>query len=205
MKLEYKTAESGLWNRLSATPVDFDAFPPVPDFRIQWTLGDANVDRTAVAASLIFSPWIAGRCDHLRPFSALTEQRLVEWFSYKGIWVAPTPVRAGGLPIPRGNARLWISDPTPELQDLALALVPPDGGSGQMSGIVRVASNASFFELNAPTREDAFCIRVGVATLLAESLHVDEIVDPQFFQSAPDDFLAVRRLLECVSIGLSHD
>src|SRR5699024_4797064 len=80
MQLEYMPPSLAGWAEIAATPTDFDAYPPVPKLRVKWPLGEANVDRTAVAASLIFAPWIAGRCDHIRQFSALTEQRLVEWF-----------------------------------------------------------------------------------------------------------------------------
>lgn len=56
MRLEYATSETGSWSEITATPIDFDGYPPLNRFRVNWPIADANVDRTAIAASLVFSP-----------------------------------------------------------------------------------------------------------------------------------------------------
>lgn len=207
MRLEYMPPSLTGWAEIAATPIDFDAHPPVPKLRVKWPLGDANVDRTAVAASLIFAPWIAGRCDHIRPFSALTEQRIVEWFQGERIWVAPTPVRAGGLLIPRGTRRILIGSPNSSTQGphLRLQAVSPLAGSGKDSGVTRIATNLEVFLHNSPAPEARYCMEVGFAVLVAESLFANEIIHPEFGMESPVAFAAAARLLESVSLGLRRD
>ena len=207
MQLEYMPPSLAGWAEIAATPTDFDAYPPVPKLRVKWPLGEANVDRTAVAASLIFAPWIAGRCDHIRQFSALTEQRLVEWFQGERIWVAPTPVRVGGLPIPRGTRRILLGDPDSSTQGthLRLQAVSPLVGSGKDPEVTRIASNLAAFLRNSPTPEARYCMEVGFAVLVAESLSANEIIHPEFGLKSPSAFSAAARLLESVSLGLRRD
>lgn len=204
MKLVYTAPNTEGWAEISASRVDFDADPPLNRLRVCWPLGEANVDRTAIAASLVFSPWIAGRCDMKRPFSALTEQRIVEWYQQQAIWVAPTPVRAGGLPLPRGTRRFHLSDDGNGPEAYFLAIVDSLHGSGESGPRTQVATNAEVLMSNAPSKAAAFEIRLGVAVLVAESLSIDEFVDPEFAAAAPEAFGRARRLLECVALGLRN-
>ncbi|WP_422115741.1 hypothetical protein [Brachybacterium sp. UNK5269] len=204
MRLEYTPPEADGWAEIAANPIEFDANPPLQKLRVQWPLGDANVDRTAVASSLIFSPWIAGRCDHIRPFSALTVQRIVEWFQTQNIWVSPTPVRSGGLQIPRGHRRIRLGTPH-EIDDSAMTIlnfVAPLAGSGQDGDSVQIASNVGTLLQNAPTQADRFAMEIGLGVLLAGSLSASEFIYPEFAASSPDAFAAVARLIESVSLGL---
>lgn len=200
MKLTYTAPSPQGWAEIAAAPVDFDAFPPLDRLRVCWPLTEANVDRTAVAASLVFAPWIAGRCDLQRPFSALTEQRIVEWFQHKSIWVAPTPVRTGGLPLPRGMRRVHLSGGNTDSQ--SLELVDPLRGSGESGTSVRIATNAGTLMAHAPSAVAAFEIRLGVAVLAAESMSINELIDPEFAATDSEAFNRAKRLLECVAIGL---
>lgn len=206
MRFEYTAPAGNGWAEIAASPVDFDAFPPVKRLRTQWPLGDANVDRAAVAASLIFAPWIAGRCDHMRPFSALTAQRLVEWFQEQAIWISPTPVRSGGLQIPRGHLRLHLgstgnsSDPGA----VNLRAVSSLSGSGQQGNSVHVATNLGAFLQGSPGPASRYAMEVGFGVLLSESLSANELVHPEFASASPEEFLKVARLVESVSLGLRH-
>lgn len=202
MKLVYTAPDAQGWAEIAASPVDFDAMPPLSRLRVCWPLGEANVDRTAIAASLVFSPWIAGRCDLIRPFSALTEQRLVEWFQQQALWVAPTPVRAGGLPLPRGTRRFHLSGDPSGADAPHLALKDSLHGSGESGSTTHVATNAGVLMSNAPSDSAAFEIRLGIAVLVAESLSINELVDPEFAAVAPEAFGRAQRLLECVALGL---
>lgn len=203
MKLTYAhPAESG-WVEIRAERTDFDGFPPIDRFRIQWPLGEANVDRTAVAASLIFSPWIAGRCDHGRPFSALTEQRIVSWFQHHSTWVAPNPVRAGGLPLPIGTRRLRVSGaPTGAPDEDLLRLVPSGYGSGREGNEHRIASNLAALGAGLDSDLVRLQMRLGVAVLVADSLSANELIDEEFAAYDPASFDAAARLLECTALGL---
>lgn len=200
MKLEYSAPSFQGWAEISASRTDFDGVPPLDRLRICWSLGEANVDRTALAASLIFSPWIAGRCDHERPFSALTAQRIVEWFRHHSIWVSPTPIRTGGLPLPRGTQRFHLSGGDDESR--RLIVVTPRQGSGEQGRTVRVATNAGMLMASAPSPAVAFEIRLGIGVLMAESLSVNEFVDPEFAAAEPEAFTRAQKLLECVALGL---
>ncbi|MGP9707008.1 hypothetical protein [Brachybacterium sp. AOP24-D1-21] len=202
MKLIYTAPTPQGWAEVIASRIDFDAAPPIDRLRVCWPLGEANVDRTAIAAALVFSPWVAGRCDLIRPFSALTEQRIVEWFQQKAIWVAPTPVRAGGLPLPRGTRRFHLSGDGNGEGAHFLALMDSLHGSGETGTTTRVATNAGVLMSNAPSESAAFEIRLGVAVLVAESLSVNELIDPEFAAAAPEAFGRAQRLLECVALGL---
>lgn len=202
MKLVYTAPNPQGWAEIAASRVDFDAEPPLNRLRVCWPLGEANVDRTAVAASLVFSSWIAGRCDLIRPFSALTEQRIVEWFQQQAIWVAPIPIRAGGLPLPRGTRRFHLSGDKDGADTLFLALVESLHGSGESGPATHVATNAGVLMSNAPSESAAFEIRLGVAVVVAESLSINELVDPEFAAAAPEAFGRAQRLLECVALGL---
>lgn len=203
MKLSYSAPDPAGWAEIQTARIDFDGQPPVDRFRVSWPLGEANVDRTAVAASLIFSPWIAGRCDHLRPFSALTEQRIVEWYQGEAVWVAPNPVRAGGLPLPRGSRRLRLSGtPSGAHDEDVLSLVPTELGSGRAGSDIRVACNLAALTACAPSRTAALTMRLGAAVLVAESLSTNEIIDEEFAEISPEAFDAAARLLECTALGL---
>ncbi|MGP5036766.1 hypothetical protein [Brachybacterium alimentarium] len=202
MKLLYTAPSAEGWAEISASRIDFDANPPLNQLRVCWPLGEANVDRTAIAASLVFSPWIAGRCDLIRPFSALTEQRIVEWFQRQAIWVAPTPVRAGGLPLPRGSRQFHLSGEGTRSNAHSLTLVESLHGSGESGSTTHVATNANILMSSAPSISAAFEIRLGVAVLVAESLSINELIDPEFANAAPEAFGHARQLLECVALGL---
>lgn len=200
MKLLYVPPTTSSWTEISAAQVDVDAVPPVTRLRLCWPLGEVNADRTAVGAVLAFSPWIGGRCDLEHEFSALTGQRLVEWFQDQGIWVAPSPVHAGPLPLPRGSHRYSLSgdaSASPELR-FADSLC----GSGESPAGVRIASNLGILIANAPTIAAGFEMRLGAAVLIAESLSISELVDPEFEAAAPEAFSRAQRLIECVGLGL---
>lgn len=189
---------------LGAERTDFDAYPPIQKLRANWPIGAPNVDRAAVAASLVFAPWIAGSCEHPQPFSALTAQRLAEWFQQQNIWVSPGPVRKGGLPLPRGRDRLHLSGTSLVPGEISLRFVASDQGSGQAEGHVRIAGNTEMLMNQAPGRAEALLIRLGSAVLVAESLSVNEIVDPEFAADHPNEFHAAARLLECTALGLRN-
>ena len=182
--------------------MDFDANPPLNHLRVCWPLGEANVDRTAVAASLAVAPWIAGRCDLIRPFSALTEQRIVEWFMEQSIWVSPNPVRTGGLPLPRGTLEFHLSGEGNGADTRFLTFVDSLQGSGESGSATRIATNINALMWNAPSESSAFEIRLGMAVLVAESLSINELIDPEFAEAAPEAFGRAQRLLECVALGL---
>ena len=205
MRLEYRAPKEPGWAEITASPIDFDAYPPLPMLRVLWPLGEANVDRTAVASSLIFSPWISGRCDHTRPFSALTEQRIVEWFQGEGIWVAPTPVRSGGLLLPKGNRRLHLEQPSraKDDRDACLQIRPPRSGSGEEGCTYQIATNLVTLIHHAPTKAIRHTMEVGMAVLVADSLSAGEIVAPALADEDRRMFTSVQRLLESVALGLS--
>ncbi|MEE1650726.1 hypothetical protein V1260_07960 [Brachybacterium sp. J144] len=200
MKFTYVPPTPQGWAEIQTSRVDFDAHPPVDRLRVCWPLGEANVDRTAVAASLVFAPWTAGRCDFLQPFSALTGQRITEWFQEAPVWVSPTPIRAGGLSLPRGRRRFRLSGDGGD--ELRLTLVDSLLGSSESDEEVRVASNLSVLMANAPTTAASFAMRLGVAVLVADSLSVNEFIDPEFAAEAPQSFTHAQRLLESVALGL---
>lgn len=202
MKFTYVPPTPQGWAEIQTARVDFDANPPVDRLRVCWPLGEANVDRTAVAASLVFAPWTAGGCDFLRPFSALTGQRITEWFQEASVWVSPTPIRAGGLPLPRGRRRFRLSGDGGD--ELRLALVDSLLGSSESDEEVRVASNLRVLMANAPTRASSFEMRLGVAVLVADSLSVNEFIDPEFAAEEPQSFTHAQRLLESVALGLRN-
>ncbi|QNN82272.1 hypothetical protein H3H54_14535 [Brachybacterium sp. Z12] len=202
MKFTIQNQETSTWTEISAERTDFDGYPPIPRFRVNWPTEIRSVDRSAVATSIIFAPWIAGRSDYEKPISALTAQRLLEWFQLRNIWTAPGPVRTGGLPLPRGHERLHLSGDSKPIGEMSLAILPSDSGSGRIGNSVHVATNAGVLMDLAPRRTDALLIRLGTAALLAESLQVNEIIDPEFAAEEPEEFHRAARLLECTALGL---
>lgn len=205
MKFQFDESTASGWAELTATPIDFDAFPPVGRLRVQWPLGEQSIDRIALAASLVFSPWIAGRCDLPKPFSALTNQRITEWFQNQGIWVTPTPVRAGGLPLPRGQHTFEIVDGERRTEHSGLILAPALAGSGPSTAGMRIASNLDSLAAFVDSPAHRHLIRLGAAVLVAESLAINVLHYPAFADECPDDFAAASRLLECAALGLHHD
>ncbi|MFC0675707.1 hypothetical protein [Brachybacterium hainanense] len=202
MRFTTSAADGGSWTELLASRTDFDGHPPLDRLRLFWPLASGSPDRDAVALSLIFSPWVAGRSEHPAPFSALTEQRIVEWFQSQRIWASAGPVRIGGLPLPRGTRRLLLSGSPSSEREVLLRLVPSTEGGMVQEQEVHVATNAGTLIAHAPDATSAFSMRLGVAVLLAESLSITEIVDPEFAASAPEQFRAAARLVECVALGL---
>jgi len=205
MKLEYRAPGESGWAEIVTTRTDSDGYPPVERLRVQWPIDEANVDRAAIASSLVFSPWLIGRCDLLRPFSALTERRIVEWFQEQDVWVAPNPIRAGGLPIPKGTKRVYLSGSPHASHEHSLVIVKSHMGSGIVGNEMRVASNAHLLIQHAPHPAARFSIRLGVAVLLAEAFSVNEFVDPEFAHTCPEEFQAASRMIECVSLGLCDE
>ena len=111
MKIDY-TPAAPRWASLKAEIIDFDGLPPVDTLRVDWPQETTSSDRIAAAGALAFSHWSAGRMDFQKPISALTAQRISEWYAADHVWVTPGPVRAGGLSLPRGSraASVRITD-----------------------------------------------------------------------------------------------
>lgn len=211
MKLQHLKNPGSGWTEISAHPGDADAHPPLPSLRLDWPLGDGGPDRFAVGASLAFAPWMAGASDLVEPFSALTAQRLSEWFARQGVWASPGPVRTGGVLVPGGSRRLHLVEDAagsgssvraPEAEDLRMHLVPSEEGSSVRGSEVRIATNAGILGADATGIADRHAMRLAVAVLVAASLRVGVIVAPAFSAESPEEFAAAARLLECVSLGL---
>lgn len=224
MRLEHHGDAESSWTEVTGEPADFDAHPPVPRLRLDWPLGEAGPDRIAVGSALAFAPWIAGPIDLEEPFSALTAQRVGEWFATQGIWVSPGPVRRGGIVIPGATRRLVLADDVGSSTvdegnepadvssdspgsdspsgDVRLRLVPSEEGTSIRGKDLRVATNAGVLGAHATRRSDQHAIRVGVTVLVAASLRVGEIVASDFAAECPEEFAAAARLLESVSLGL---
>lgn len=202
MKFEYGTVAASGWAEISTEPTDFDAVPPLEKLRVNWPLESISVDRAVVSTSLVFSSWIAGRCDFPEPFSALTAQRITEWFQSQSIWVSPNPIRTGGLPLPRGNKRLILSGDSRRTNDIQLHLEPSERGTTTDGEAFHIATNAGVLMANAPTPAARLGIRLGIAVLVSESLGVDEVIDPEFAAESPQEFASAARFIECVALGL---
>lgn len=202
MKFEHRTAAASSWAEFATEPTDFDAVPPLEQLRINWPLESISVDRAVVGTSLVFSSWIAGRCDFPEPFSALTAQRITEWFQSQSIWVSPNPIRTGGLPLPRGTKRLILSGDSRQPCDIQLHLEPSERGTSTGGKAFHIATNAGVLMANAPTPAARLNIRLGIAVLVSESLGVDGIIDPEFATESPQGFASATRLIECVALGL---
>ncbi|MDO4783501.1 MAG: hypothetical protein Q3997_00200 [Propionibacteriaceae bacterium] len=203
MKIDYLPA-SPRWTSLKAEVVDFDGLPPVNTLRVDWPYETTSSDRIAVAGALAFSHWSAGRMDFQKPISALTAQRITEWYAVDNVWVSPGPVRTGGLFLPRGSrsACLVLGDVHESLPGaLPIAMVGPSTGTAVRPEWVELASNASFFALPGDS-SPVLLAALAAVVLSAEQLHINTLSFPKLRAERPDLFDRAARLLECVSLGL---
>lgn len=189
--------------RIVAHPTDFDAHPPVKELRIKWQYAGTSTDRFAVAASLAFSPWSAGAMMFPSEISALTAQRIGDWFRFvERVWVGPNPVRWGGLKIPKGRDVLSIGGIEAE-GTLVLEYRGMSEASSLSDSRVQVASNAAYLVARDDGRSQLLT-QLAVAVLLAEEIGVNEIRLPSDAVLSTEDFAATTWLLECVGLGLAH-
>lgn len=205
MRVDYAPA-APRWMGLKAEPIDFDGLPPVPSLKVDWPHESTSPDRVAVAGALAFSLWTAGCIEFQTAISALTAQRIVEWFAADHVWVAPCPVRTGGLPLPRGSrhARLVLGEMDDSASEaLMIAMVGPSKGTAIRAQQVNLASNVGFFaQPDDPT--PAMLAALAAVVLCAEHLHLNTLSFPQLSTGCPELFDRAARLLECVSLGLTR-
>lgn len=204
MKFSFEQSENG-WAEIEASPYAFDAYPPIDTLRISWPLAGMSPDRLVVGCTLVFAPWSAGVSVFPEQFSALTSQRVVEWFQLSSISVLPTPVRAGGLPLPRGVRRAAVAHSGVPGADLTVAFRESHLGSTWSAGRVDLASNIGALAGSVDCDVLRLQMRLGAAVLVAESLGVNEIVDPELREADPAAFDSAARLLECVALGLRDE
>lgn len=202
MKISFSEAGTG-WFELRAAMTDFDGQPHVPALRYQWSRTPSSTDRIAVAAALCFAPWCAGRMELPAPISALTASRIQAWFSHFGVWVAPEPVRTGGLPIP-GGERFAVLDccQSRARNTLVVEYVDPSEGSGIAPDRVRVATNARYFDRHDGDYGALFA-KVAVAVLIAEDIDAGVLTYNRKSWLGRATAQAAQELLESVGLGVT--
>lgn len=190
-------------SRLTAEVEDFDGWPPVAELRVSADIHSVSPDRVAVAAALAFAPWISGTLTLDRPFSALTAQRISEFFD--GIWVSARPVRRGALPIPRGDVTVGLSYGHGEMDSSTprLAVSGPSAMRGHLAvgSTVTVASTAPLLTTEHGGRPPVLSL-LAVGVLCSESLGVGTFRLLEEPSEQVTSMASVARLLECVSLGL---
>lgn len=208
MRITAVAERSSGWFSLGAEPTDFDGCPPVPALRLQWPVVVTGADRLAVGAALVYSAWTSGVLHLPQQFSALTAQRISEWYAAQGVWVQPGEVRRGGLPIPRGNRVVRLttvsgkSGPVLERGTRNLSFVGSASGTSFRAAGLEIASNLVMLRQEGAAGEHANFAALGAAVLVAEGVGISRIEVPWLGSLGQELSAATVRLLESVSLGL---
>ncbi|WP_109471088.1 hypothetical protein [Ornithinimicrobium cavernae] len=187
---------------ISTVPGEFDGDPPVPHLDIGLPLdGIASADRLAVGLALIYSPWLSGPVEFPEAVSALTAQRISEFFGERFVTVTGIADRA--LPIPRGVGDVLVVDlalrSRPPADERALCLAPLSQAQGTVSfgQQLMVASNVHLLTGTPSTGLHT----LGLAIVLAECADANILVHPSADNVPP----ALNLLLESVGLGLTQE
>lgn len=188
--------------RITTSLGEFDGAPPVGHLEFDLTLGEsANADRLAVGLALIYSPWLAGPTTFPKPVSALTAQRITEFFGERFVTVGNVTDRA--LPIPRGSHRVTVvdlvgdADTDARLPALKLASYSQREGLSSLGSTTTVASN--IHALGAGLGPTAVTLQtLGLGVLLSEEADINVLLHP----AAGGSRAPLRSLLEAVGLGL---
>lgn len=190
--------------RLTASTGEYDGTPPVPNLEIGLNLnGITTADRLAVGLALIYSPWLAGPFQTPDPVSALTAQRVTEFFGERFVTVTTVTDRA--LPIPRGVQRVTVidlataPDSTPSEARLSLAPFSLRESSLSFGNQHTVASNIHIFGPLASQLHAGNLHTLGLAVMLAEHADASVLVHPAAAVQVP----GLDLLLESVGLGLT--
>lgn len=188
---------------ITSVPGEFDGFPPVPTLEIGVDLpATSSADRLAVGLSLVHAPWLAGPVEMPHPVSALTAQRITEFFGNRYVTLSTVGDRA--LPIPRGSKQVRIVDlvthpaPTPDESAIALAPLTVAEGCVAYGRTLSIASNVHLFGTTSVSR-GARLHTLGMGVLLAEFVDAGTLLDPSGHQADP----RLHLLLESVGLGLA--
>lgn len=181
---------------------EFDGSPPVPTLEIGVALPEVSADRIAVGLVLVHAAWMAGPAQVPYPVSALTAQRVTEFFGDR--YVTLTTVGDRALALPRGSREVRLldltTDPAPAPNEPAIALAPLTAAEGHVARgtVLSVASNVHMFETTAVSSSTNLHT-LGLGVLLAELVDAGTLIHP----SADHADSALHLLLESVGLGLA--
>ncbi|HET7397102.1 MAG TPA: hypothetical protein VFJ94_01170 [Intrasporangium sp.] len=203
--MRFKTTTANHASVLSAEIDEFDGCPPVTDLEIGVALDGVSPDRVAVGATLAFAPWLAGPMEVPKPVSALTAQRIGEFFGMR--WVHCVSVSRGALPITRGGRTLGLRHAGDSVgsglrEELLIDSVSSFAGIRTEGDTMAIATNAAMLSPRGTDRQMGFA-DLGVAVLVASYLDVNEYVCPGLARQDRDAFDRATILLESVGLGLS--
>lgn len=202
MRVTIGSRSGGQHHLLSVHPGEYDGFPSPGRLVADAAPQLCSADRTAVAAALLYGPWISGELVLERPVSPFVAEAIRRFLRQPELTVSPVELTPRALPSGSRTARITTNSwRNADHGDGALSFVSVGTNIGagglRAADMSLVVSNATLFE---STRSSAVWYEphVAVAVLFAEDLGaaylVVEGVDNKVFSQRLRDLLASTRI-----------
>lgn len=155
---------------LTATPQEYDAYPPLPALIMDGAPGRLDPDRLALAAYLAFGRWCAGDLTLPEQGASPAVAEAIE-DDARPVRVRPSPVQYAPRALVRGETEVAVSTslPADDAAGPRIAVVPSTVAEGRLrtGDATVVASNAFLLDAAAGPAQ-GFRAHLAVAVLFAE-------------------------------------
>ena len=192
---------------LAADVQEYDAFPPIATFTMDYSPKRVDNDRLAVAGYLLFRPWISGVLTldaSVTPALAQTIADLErpQWLNVQPVELHPRHVphghiRARAVAVDQATAATIPLRSEDDALELSILRSDQANGAFRTNSAVAIATNAFVF---ADTPERVLEVTAAVSCLVAEDLGIGDLSIPLATDEPAREGL--RRLLGAVGLVL---